>query len=69
MWQFTEVRAFIETNQRNPSKHRLEEHDILNWFKANRKRMNAGKLEGNRVEKFKNLLVLIDENKHVNQWK
>ena len=31
--------------------------------------MNAGKLEGNRVEKFKNLLVLIDENKHVNQWK
>ena len=67
--KYNEVVEFIATNHRNPSRHRIEEHDILNWLKANRKRMNAGKLEGNRVEKFKNLLVLIDENKHVNQWK
>ena len=67
--KYNEVVEFIATNHRNPSRHRIEEHDILNWLKANRKRINAGKLEGNRVEKFKNLLVLIDENKHVNQWK
>ena len=34
--------AFIQANKRNPSKHRIEEHDMLNWVKANRKRMNAG---------------------------
>ncbi len=39
-----EVKSFIEENHRNPSKHRLEEHDMLNWMKANRKLVNAGKM-------------------------
>lgn len=32
-WQakYDEVVDFIEVNHRNPSKHRLEEHDMLNW--------------------------------------
>lgn len=30
--------------KKNPSKHRIEEHDMLNWLKANRKKMNAEKL-------------------------
>ena len=29
--------GFLEENHRNPSKHRIEEHDMLNWLKANRK--------------------------------
>lgn len=31
-WQenYKEVIDFIETNHRNPSKHRIEEHDYLN---------------------------------------
>ena len=32
----------MEKSHRNPSRHRIEEHDMLNWMKANRKRMNAG---------------------------
>ena len=69
-WQarYEEVVTFIETNKRNPSKHRIEEHDMLNWLKANRKRMNAGELKLERVLKFKELLVLIEENKHKNQY-
>ena len=35
--RYNEVKEFIETNKRNPSKHRIEEHDMLNWIKANRK--------------------------------
>ena len=62
------LKEFIETNKRNPSKHRIEEHDMLNWLKANRKKMNAGELKPERVLKFKELLVLIEENKHKNQW-
>lgn len=31
-----------ETNHRNPSRHRIEEHDMLNWMKVNRKVLNAG---------------------------
>ena len=66
--KYNEVVEFINNNHRNPSRHRIEEHDMLNWVKANRKRMNAGELKGERLEKFKVLLVLVEENKHVNQW-
>ena len=36
-WQerYEEVVGFIKANHRNPSKHRIEEHDMLNWEKAN----------------------------------
>ena len=70
-WQakYNEVVEFINTNHRNPSKYNLEEHDMLNWLKANRKRMNAGELKQERVEQFKKLLALMEQYKHVNQWK
>ena len=67
--KYYEVVDFIQNNHRNPSKHRIEEHDMLNWVKANRKALNAGKLKDNRVEAFEKLLVLMEENKRVNQWK
>ena len=35
--RYNEVKEFIETNKRNPSKFIPEERDILNWIKANRK--------------------------------
>ena len=59
---------FIETNKRNPSKHRIEEHDMLNWLKANRKVMNAGKMKPERVERFRKLLELMEEYKRKNQY-
>ena len=67
--KYNEVKNFIEENHRNPSKHRIEEHDMLNWVKANRKVMNAGNLKPNRVEMFNELLALIEQYKRVNQWK
>ena len=69
-WQakYKEVVEFIESNRRNPSRHRIEEHDMLNWLKANRKRMNAGELKEPRMVLFKELLVLSENYKRVNQW-
>ena len=66
--KYNEVVEFIETNHRNPSKHRLEEHDMLNWLKANRKVMNAGSLKAERVEPFQQLLGLIEKYKRLNQY-
>ncbi len=66
--RYNEVVGFIETNHRNPSKHRIEEHDMLNWVKANRKAMNAGKMKAERVGLFKRLMEMMEENKRVNQW-
>ena len=66
--QYEEVNLFIETNKRNPSKHRIEEHDMLNWLKANRKVLNAGKMKPERVEKFEKLQELMEGCKRVNQY-
>lgn len=66
--KYKEVVDFVEANHRNPSRHRIEEHDMLNWVKANRKRMNAGEMKPERVDLFEKLLALADENKHLNQY-
>ena len=66
--RYKEVMGFIEANHRNPSKHRIEEHDMLNWLKANRKTLNAGKMKPERVEKFRKLLELTEQYKRKNQW-
>ena len=68
MTRYNEVVAFIDANKRNPSRHRIEEHDYLNWLKANRKAMNAGKMKPERVEKFRELLGMIEQYRRVNQW-
>lgn len=66
--KYNEVMEFINTNHRNPSKHRIEEHNMLNWLKANRKVLNAGALKSERVEAFKRLLELVEQYKRVNQF-
>ena len=58
----------MEKSHRNPSRHRIEEHDMLNWMKANRKRMNAGELKESRLSMFKELLVLAEAYKRKNQY-
>ena len=68
MVKFIEVVTFIETNKRNPSRHRIEEHDYLNWLKANRKALNAGKMKPERVEKFRKLLEMTEQYRRKNQW-
>lgn len=66
--RYNEVKEFIEREHRNPSKYRLEEHDHLNWLKANRKAMNAGKMKPERKEMFSKLQKLIERHKRINQY-
>lgn len=66
--RYNDVKEFIERENRNPSKNRLEEHDMFNWLKANRKALNAGKMKAERVEKFKELLALTEQYRRKNQY-
>ena len=66
--RYNEVKTFIEEDHRNPSKHRLEDHDMLNWMKANRKLVNAGKMKEDRLEMFKRLLEVGEKVRRVNQY-
>lgn len=66
--KYNEVMDFLESNHRNPSRHRIEEHDMLNWMKHNRKLMNAGELKENRVAIFQKLLELGERYRRKNQY-
>ena len=68
MKNYEDVVGFIEANHRNPSRHRIEEHNMLNWLKASRKLINAGKMRPERVKKFEELQELMEEYKRVNQY-
>ena len=66
--RYNEVVDFIESDHRNPSRHRIEEHDMLNWVKQQRKLVNAGELRPERMEKFKVLIALGEQFKRKNQY-
>ena len=59
--RYQEVMDFITANHRNPSRHRLAEHDMLNWLKANRKVMNKGEMKEERVERFRELMEMMEK--------
>jgi len=67
--QYEQMMAFMNENHRRPSKHRLEEHDMLNWYKATKKRIAKGELAEDRLEKFKTLQELAEKYRRLNQYK
>ena len=69
-WQmrYDEVKTFIETNKRNPSKYVAEERNMVNFLKHTRKQMNQGLLKTDRMEVFKKLLALMEQYKRKNQY-
>ena len=68
MARYQEMIDFIEINHRNPSRHRTKEHDYLNWLKANRKALTAGKMKPERVERFRKLLEMTEQYRRKNQY-
>ncbi len=66
--KYNEVKTFIETNHRNPSKYAPEEKLMTHFIKRGRKLMNAGELKEPRLTMFKDLLALSEQYKHKNQY-
>ena len=69
-WQkrYEEVKDFIETNKRNPSKYAPEEKLLVHFLKRGRKLMNAGELKEPRLGMFKELLELMGQYRRKNQY-
>ena len=67
--KYNGVKSFIETNKRNPSRYDARERGLYcNWLRHNKKLYNAGELKVERMEMFKELLVLMKGYKRVNQY-
>ena len=65
-WQ--EAIDFLETNHRRLSKFVPEERDMRNWWKHNKKLMNAGSMKEDRVVLFEELLEMGEKYRRVNQY-
>lgn len=66
--QYEQVLTFMNANHRRPSKHRIEEHLMLNWIKHNKRLYVQGSLPADRMEKFARLMSVADCYRRVNQW-
>jgi len=66
--RYKEVKKFIEREHRNPSKYVDAERGLRNWVKQQKKLMNAGVLDGQRLKLFNELLGLGEMYKRVNQY-
>ena len=67
--KYDEVKTFIETNHRNPSKYDDTERWLYcNWIHHNKKLLNAGTLKEYRVELYAQLPERMEENKRLNQY-
>ena len=66
--QYDHVMEFMNINQRRPSKHRIEEHLMLNWLKHNKKLAAKGIMPLQRHEKFMALMEVADKYKRLNQY-
>jgi len=67
--QYEILLEFVKQNRRAPSRHRIEEHKMLNWLKFNRKVRNKGCMPLTRITKFTILTNLITSFNRVNQYK
>lgn len=68
--KYQEVKDFLVTNHRNPSRYDPEERGkYYNWIKHNRKVLNAGEMKEDRMAMFVKLLELGEKYRRVNQCK
>lgn len=66
--RYKEVMDFMEANKRRPSKYEPEERKSWNWLRHNQKVYSKGMLRPEREARFKELLELMEENRHLNQY-
>ena len=66
--RYEEVKSFIETNHRTPSKYEEEERRMLHFLKRGRKLINAGQMQSPRVGMFKELMELNEKYKRKNLY-
>lgn len=65
---YLDILDFMSEQKKRPSKHRLEEHQMLNWLKYQKKRYVQGQMKPDRIDRFKHLLEVADHYLRKNQY-
>ena len=66
--QYDQMMTFMNENHRRPSKHRLEEHDMLNWYKHVKKAIAKSNYPPHRIEKFALLQQVANKYRRKSQY-
>ena len=66
--RYRELLAFYVKHHRRPSKHYDDEKLRHHWLHHQKKLFNTGKLNPDRIERFKHLLEIDQMYRHKNQW-
>lgn len=66
--QWEHIMEYMKQHKCRPSKHRIEDHKMLNWIKYNKKLQAKGKLPEHRLQQFNQLLEEADKYRKVNQF-
>ena len=69
-WQmhYDEIMLYMEQYHRCPSKHRLEDHRMLNWIKYNKKLIAKDEFPAERLQRFNLLLETAKKYRRLNQY-
>lgn len=59
---------YLHTNKCRPSKHRVDDHPLLNWFKHNKRLLRRGQMNEEREKKFRQLLIQANKMRRINQY-
>ncbi|MBQ9636482.1 MAG: HAD hydrolase-like protein [Prevotella sp.] len=65
---YQQIIDYMNTHHRRPSKHRPEDHQMLNWLKYNKKRIAKGDMPPEQAAKFQQLLDMAEGYRRVNQF-
>lgn len=70
LWElnYLDIMDFMSGQKRRPSRHRLEEHQMLNWLKYQKKRLAQGKMKPERIDRFQKLLTIAAQYLRKNQY-
>ena len=52
---YNELLSYVEEHHQLPDKKKLDNRNLLNWWKYNRKCIKAGKLNADRLEKLRKI--------------
>lgn len=66
--EYDQFMAFLQEHKCRPSKYRVEEHQMLNWYKYNKKRLSRGCMSEKRKERFLRLMEMAKDVQRVNQY-
>lgn len=65
---YSQFLDFMTKHKHRPSKYHAEERPLLNWLKANKKQLAAGKMPAERIRKFETLQQLLKDYQRINQY-